>query len=141
LDERSSGGPNSVLRRGPGAVAYFPIGGYSEGKQLAECMVQQGAPADTAQWPNPGYCQRHFRQHRSGLGVATVADYDRSARATIRAGRRFSFTDRDSGQLRVGYYEVRTRRFTALTADERRLRSHYRTDDASYPRRLPDSTY
>lgn len=73
--------------------------------------------------------------------MATAADYDRSARATIRAGQRFTYTDRDSRQPRVGYYDARTRRFTALTSNERRLLSHYRTDDTSYPRRLPDSTY
>jgi hypothetical protein len=103
--------------------------------------VQQGAVADTARWPNPRYMRRRFRKHRNGLGVLTEADFDRSARATVRTWRRFTYTDHEYKEPRVGYYDRRTRRFTALSADEILLLSHFRTDDARYPRRLPDSTY
>jgi pyocin large subunit-like protein len=101
----------------------------------------QGGPDSIAQWPDADYFQEHFELHRSELNVQTAAAYDRSARATIRAGRRFTYTDRPSGETRVGYYDARTRRFTALSPDERRIITHFRPDDPYYARRRPDSTY
>ncbi len=95
----------------------------------------------TAQWPNARYLEHHFRRHGRPLRVRTEEDYDRSAQATIRTGRRFTYRDRLTDEQRVGYHDQRTRRFTALTADERTIRSHYRTDDGNYPRHLLDSTY
>ena len=90
----------------------------------------QGTPDITAQWPSdPDYLTDKFEEHQADLRVRTREDYDRSARATIRAGRRFTYTDRSSGETRVGYYDARTRRFTALSPDERRLITHFRPDD------------
>jgi pyocin large subunit-like protein len=75
----------------------------------------QGTPDNIAQWPDPDYLQDHFELHREELDVQTIEAYDQSARATIRAGRRFTYTDRRSGETRIGYYDPRTRRFTALS--------------------------
>jgi hypothetical protein len=97
-------------------------------------------PADTAVWPSHWSLLHHFYKHGPGLGRATVEAYDESARATIRVGRRFTYTDPSSSEARVGYYHPPTQRFTALSADESRILTHFRRDEA-YVRRLPDSTY
>lgn len=97
-------------------------------------------PADTATWPSRSSLLRHFHKHGPDLGRATVEAYDESARATIRVGRRFTYTDPFSGESRVGYYHRATQRFTALRADESHILTHFRQDEA-YVRRLPDSTY
>ncbi len=101
----------------------------------------QGTAHPAARWPSPDQLRDKFEEHAADLGVGTVEEYDGSARPTIRAGRRFQYTDRQSGESRVGYYDARRRRFTALSPDERRLITHFRPDDPRDPRRLPDSTY
>jgi hypothetical protein len=99
----------------------------------------QKTPAQSAVWPDPSLYE-HFLKHRLGLGVKWVTDYEASARRTIEIGKRFQYTDK-GGQPRVGYFHRPTRRFTALTQNERRIVSHYKVDDADYPRQLLDSDY
>jgi hypothetical protein len=75
----------------------------------------QGSPASSARWPSQAYLNIKFHKHGSLLGVATLAKYDASARATVHAGRQFTYTDRQSGRPRVGYFDATTLRFTALS--------------------------
>jgi hypothetical protein len=103
--------------------------------------VVQGAVDQSAQWRSQTELYRHFQKHRWKLGVKTASAYDVSARATIRAGKRFEYEDDTTLLRRVGYFEEQTLRFTALTLDEKIILSHYRTDDRNYPRRRRGSTY
>jgi hypothetical protein len=98
--------------------------------------------ADPAQapWSSQRELRRHFQKHGSQLETPTEADYDGSARGTIRAGRRFNYLDADTSAPRVGYYHGRTERFTAMNASETRILSHY-NDSESYVRNLPGSDY
>jgi len=101
----------------------------------------QAGPADTAEWPDQQQEYRHFQKHRWRLHVHTVEAYTRSARATIRVGREFTYDDPDFGEPRVGYYDRRQRRFTALTDDRQTILTHFRPDSLDYVRKLPRSTY
>jgi hypothetical protein len=49
------------------------------------------------------------------VGVRTAREYDESARLTIQVGRRFTYRDRSSGELRVGYWDASTGLFTATS--------------------------
>jgi hypothetical protein len=64
-------------------------------------------PAAQAPWPSPEYCYDHYLMHHRDLKVRRVEDYDRSARATIRVGRRFTYKDKTSGEPRIGYFDAR----------------------------------
>ena len=101
----------------------------------------QPGPDQSAQWPDQDYEYDHFLRHGWDLRVRRVDEYTRSARATISAGRSFTYTDPHSGEPRVGYYQTRPWRFTALTADHQLILTHFRPDRRDYPRTLPDSTY
>jgi hypothetical protein len=100
----------------------------------------QGTPDLTAEWPDPAYRRSHFRFHRAQLGIQTEDDYDASARETIRNGVRLLYTDRESGEDRVGYFVPERRRFTALSDDEAIITSHFRASE-NYVRHLPDVIY
>jgi len=92
------------------------------------------------EWKSAEHLERHFRRHRRLLRVATVADYDASARETIEAGSYLEYRDPDTSEWRVGYYHVETGRFTGLTDDEGAIVTHFRCR-ARYVRDLPGSTY
>src|SRR5258708_353547 len=64
----------------------------------------------------------------------------RSARGTIRAGRRFTYRDPEKAEARVGYYDVRRERLTMLTDDESAIVSHFSGPVRSV-RRLPAPDY
>jgi hypothetical protein len=104
-------------------------------------LASERWPADTAAWLNHQELYEHFRRHGAALGVATALEYDASGRDTIRAGRRFTYREADTGRRRVGYFEAATLRFTALSPNEQRILTHYRADAPEYPRRLRSSTY
>ena len=79
------------------------------------------------------------------LGVRSPAEYDDSARETIRDGICLIYTyvdpvDPALQEARVGYFDPATGRFTAMTEDERLILSHFAATE-SYVRNLPDSTY
>lgn len=96
--------------------------------------------ADQVAWTNQRERFRHFRRHGQVLGRLTEDDYDASARATIRAGKRFTYTDSGTGKQRVGYYDLRSERFTALNEAETRILTHFRCPER-YVRTLPESAY
>jgi len=98
--------------------------------------------ADPAQapWVSPRELRRHFRKHGPELGTPTEAHYDASARATIGYGRRFTFRRPRTGDPRVGYYHLATRRLTVLDWVESRTITHFRCRER-YVQRLDHSTY
>ncbi|MCS6800654.1 MAG: hypothetical protein RMM58_10070 [Chloroflexota bacterium] len=88
----------------------------------------------------PGELEEHYRKHPDGY--RSVEEYDRGARETIRVGKRFEYRDTQSGAPRLGFYDPQTNRFTGLTADGRRITTHFRPDRGErYVRGLPGSTY
>jgi hypothetical protein len=97
-------------------------------------------PADQARWTSERERSRHFQKHGPLLGQRTEDEYEASARATIRVGQRFTYEDSGTGRPRVGYYHVRTERFTALNERETRLLTHFRCPER-YVRLLPSSGY
>jgi hypothetical protein len=82
----------------------------------------------------------HFRKHRRKLRLRTVAEYERSALETIRAGVRFEYFDPPANRWRVGYYDLLAGRFTALDEDELEIETHFAAPE-SYVRNLVRSTY
>jgi len=74
-----------------------------------------------------------------GVGAATPDEYDASARATIRAGTRLEYKERN-GLRRVGYYDRARRLFTGLDRAELRITTHF-TVTERYVLGLQDSTY
>jgi pyocin large subunit-like protein len=97
--------------------------------------------ARSASWL-PGELPWHFGKHGHALGLSTIADYDASARDTIRVGKRFTYRTRLGRKPPVGYYDPRTNRFTALTRDEAIILTHVPpTTGAAYVRGLPRSSY
>lgn len=93
--------------------------------------------AQDAVWPDLGYRYQHFKKHGAALRIPTEDEYDASARETIRQGDRLSYSD--DGDLRVGYFWLDRRRFTALSDDEGMLVSHFRVT-VRYVQHLPDLT-
>jgi hypothetical protein len=96
--------------------------------------------ADQAEWTDEWERERHFRKHGAKLGRKSVSAYDLSARATIRAGKRFTYQDAGSGERRVGYYHQPTKRLTVLAESEERIVTHFRCDEG-YVRGLRDTSY
>ena len=74
------------------------------------------------------------------MGYGTEEAYDRSARGTIRAGKRFTCREAATLLRRVGYYDRRMDRLTVLNESETRIVNHFRCDEA-YVRRQIDSDY
>lgn len=71
-----------------------------------------------------------------------MEEYDRGARDTIRRGPAFTYRDRESNAVRLGFYDRDARRFTSLTRDGRRITTQFRPDNGEqYVCRLEESTY
>lgn len=98
-------------------------------------MSSHGAPA---RWASAAELTSHFLKHGPKLGFLNESEYDTSGRVTMRAGRRFTYEDPGSGEPRVGYFDRRSGLFTALTADETIILTHFLTDEA-YVRNLAAS--
>ncbi len=94
-----------------------------------------------AEWRSSQHLARHFQDHHRRLRVRTIAAYDASARATIEVGTYFEYRDLDSGDDRIGYYDRRARRFTALTSDGEIILTHYRCSESYVANSLIGSTY
>src|SRR5688572_9802582 len=93
-------------------------------------------------WANPSRLLNHFRRHGWKFPYATVQQYEASALATIATGTRFTFFDPSTGDLRIGFYDKLRNHFTALTANGRRVTTHFPPSDGErYVRNLPHSTY
>lgn len=98
------------------------------------------SPGQAPKWRSPRDLDRHFRKHGAKLRVKDRQAYADSALAIFRAGKRFTYRDPNTADERVGYFDRRTGRFTALTDNEERIVTHFHADE-QYVRRLPNSTY
>src|SRR5262249_52676566 len=100
----------------------------------------QGTPDVFAEWPDESYRRRKFAKHGARLRLKTVDDYDASARETIRDGLRFTYSESDPSEDRVGYFDSNRRRLTALSGDETVIVNHFRATE-NYVRHLENSDY
>ena len=96
--------------------------------------------ADQAPWVSTHERSKHFRKHGDDLGRETIEEYDRSARATIRAGKRFTYQDTATREQRIGYFDEQYERLTVLDEGEVTLVTHFHCPER-YVRRLPASDY
>jgi pyocin large subunit-like protein len=93
-------------------------------------------------WANRRRLLDHFRQHGREFPYATVQEYEASALATIASGERFTFSDINTGDPRIGYYDKSENHFTSVTANGRRITTHFcPRDGEQYVLTLPNSTY
>lgn len=100
------------------------------------------SPADTARWRSEAELKSHFNKHRHKMSIQSISNYDTSARATIRVGKRFTYLDPDWGQPRVGYYAVSSNKLTVLDDTESQIKSHFIPRRGEhYVRGLPQSSY
>lgn len=90
-------------------------------------------------WQSRGHLEDHFAKHGRGVGARTIAEYDSSARTTMRFGTIFSYEDRKTGLTRVGVYHRETALFTVVSDDDR-IVNHFRCDE-EYIMDLPENTY
>ena len=97
--------------------------------------------AREATWA-PGQLKAHVDKHGREGPWATEAEYDASARDTIKIGTTFTYMDRESNAERLGFFQKETNRFSGVTRDGRRITTHFKPDRGeAYVRGLDRSTY
>ena len=97
--------------------------------------------ARDATWAS-GQLRAHVDKHGREGPWASEAEYDASARDTIRIGTAFTYRDRESNAERLGFYHKDSNRFTGVTRDGRRITTQFKPDRGeSYVRGLDRSTY
>jgi hypothetical protein len=118
---------------GPAAPAPAKPGGSVE--------VDRERIAREATWA-PGQLREHFEKHGKEMPWASEAEYDASARETVRIGTAFTYQDRESNAERLGFYHKNGNRFIGVTRDGRRITTQFRPDRGeAYVRGLDRSTY
>jgi len=70
--------------------------------------------------------EEQFERHGFLLDCRTVAEYERSSKATINEGTYFTYRDRSTGEWRLGYYDRLTERFPAVNEDGDTVVTHFR---------------
>ena len=110
-------------------------------KPAGSVEVDRERIAREATWA-PGQLRAHVEKHGKEGPWASEAEYDASARETIRIGTAFTYQDRESNAERLGFYHRDSNRFTAVTRDGRRITTQFRPDRGeAYVRGLDRSTY
>ena len=94
--------------------------------------------AQRPEWASPKELTKHYNKHHQAVGAKDEKAYDRSARRTIQVGEPFTYTWKE--QPRLGYFEPRTGKFTALMRDRSLILTHY-VETLEGVRNFPDSTY
>ncbi len=102
--------------------------------------MQDPTPEGVARWASQARLNRHFRRHGGEVGAPDAASYDASARQTIRTGVRFTYRDLITQEMRIGFFDPSTGRFTALSEDGTTILTHFVTTE-TYIRSRPDLTY
>jgi hypothetical protein len=129
----SSGQPASPVASGTARVK--PPG------STISIEVDRDRIAREATWA-PGQLQAHFEKHGREGPWASEADFDASARETIRIGTLFTYVDRESNAERLGFYHHESNRLVSVSWDGRRITTQFKPDRGEvYVRRLPRSTY
>lgn len=93
-------------------------------------------------WPAQSTLSFHFQKHGRKFPYTSVQEYESSSLDTVAQGVSFTYTDPGTGDSRVGYFDPGKNHFTAVTADGRRIVTHFPPDrGVKYVEELPDSTY
>jgi len=134
--------PQPTVRPAGAAAAPTPARSAAAPEKPAGSVdVDRERIARDATWA-PGQLQDHFEKHGREGPWASEADYDASARETIRIGTIFTYVDRTANAQRLGFYHRETNRFTSVTQDGRRITTQFKPDRGeAYVRGLPQSTY
>jgi pyocin large subunit-like protein len=104
-------------------------------------QVDRERIAREATWA-PGQLRAHVEKHGREGPWASEADFDASARETIRIGTAFTYLDRESNAERLGFYHRETNRFVGVSSDGRRITTQFKPDRGeAYVRGLDRSTY
>jgi len=90
-------------------------------------------------WKTEAHLVDHYALHRGQLRARSIEDFDASAQETIEIGVRFTYTDRLTGEYRIGYFHRDSSRFAATTVDGA-IVTHFQTDE-DYVASLRHSTY
>ena len=110
-------------------------------KSAGSVEVDREKIAREATWA-PGQLRAHVDKHGREGPWASEAEYDASARETIRIGSAFTYQDRESNAERLGFYHKDSNRFTGVTRDGRRITTQFKPDRGEvYVRGLDRSTY
>ncbi|HZO25604.1 MAG TPA: hypothetical protein VFH48_06370 [Chloroflexota bacterium] len=110
-------------------------------KPAGSVEVDREKIAREATWA-PGQLRAHVDKHGREGPWASEAEYDASARETIRIGSAFTYQDRESNAERLGFYHKDSNRFTGVTRDGRRITTQFKPDRGEvYVRGLDRSTY
>jgi pyocin large subunit-like protein len=92
-------------------------------------------------WPSGPTLRSHYQDHGYKFPYYTLREYEDSSIETVRIGTPFTYTDA-TGRPRKGYYHQPSNRFTAVTADGRRIVTHFPPDRGEkYVEELLNSTY
>ena len=93
-------------------------------------------------WPPGPTLRRHYQDHGRKFPFTSIRDYEDSSIETTQVGVEFTYTDDATGRQRIGYYDRASNRFTAVSADRRRILTHFPPDHGErYVEDLTDSTY
>jgi len=128
----SSVAPRSAQQPASNGVAARPSGAV---------QVDRERIAREATWA-PGQLRAHVEKHGREGPWASEADFDASARETIRIGTAFTYLDRESNAERIGFYHRDSNRFVGVSSDGRRITTQFKPDRGeAYVRGLDRSTY
>jgi pyocin large subunit-like protein len=110
-------------------------------KPSGSVEVDRERIAREATWA-PGQLREHLEKHGREGPWSSEADFDASARETIRTGTAFTYVDRESNAERLGFYHRASNRFASVTRDGRRITTQFKPDRGeAYVRGLDRSTY
>ena len=94
-----------------------------------------------AEWRTREELEAHFALHGRDVGARTVEEYEASSKDVLGRGTLFEYEDGATGEPRLGYYDRDTRRFTAVTEDDRWIKTHFRCPEWYIGDILIGSTY
>jgi pyocin large subunit-like protein len=133
--------PSLPSRPSSGQAGQVEQAAAAPAKPGGSVEVDRERIAREAIWA-PGQLRAHVDKHGREGPWASEAEYDASARDTIRIGTAFTYQDRESDAERLGFYHKNSNRFTGVTRDGRRITTQFKPDRGeAYVRGLDRSTY
>lgn len=94
-----------------------------------------------SEWMSRDDLERHFGLHGRDVGARTLEAYEASSKDVVERGTLFEYEYGPTGERRLGYYDRDTRRFTAVTEDDRWIKTHFRCPEYYVRDILTGSTY
>ena len=133
--------PAAAKRPAPAKPTVSAAAAAPAAKPAGSVEVDRERIARDATWA-PGQLQAHVVKHGREGPWASEADFDASARETIRIGTAFTYLDGTSHAERLGFYHRESNRFVSVTRDGLRITTQFKPDRGeAYARGLSRSTY